>query len=91
MEIGDIVSWDRERAAVVEAGGLAVTPEVVRVTVRLPRGVFVWARPAAAVVDAGAGEERIPIVNVVRWAQVAGWLAVLLYGLARRAQRRGGR
>jgi hypothetical protein len=53
-----------------------VTPQSQALTVRWPRGGWVWNRPTAVLVERG-GEERksIPIVDVTRAAQLG------LYGL----------
>ncbi|MDX1664607.1 MAG: hypothetical protein R3272_12500 [Candidatus Promineifilaceae bacterium] len=94
MRLGDILSWEGEQAEAVHAAGLTVTPELVRLRLRLPWGRFEWARPVAVVVTSGADEagrrhrERIPIVDVVRVIQAALWLPVAGYGLVWLARRR---
>ena len=82
----NILTWQKERAAPVQAHGFTVTPELVRLRLRLPWGLFEWARPVAVVVTAGGKQERVPIIDVVRVVQVALWLPVAAYGLARLAQ-----
>ena len=59
----------------VTVGEVAATPESQALTMRWPRGGWVWNRPAAVLVERGEDEERIPIVDVTRVAQL------VLYGL----------
>lgn len=53
-----------------------VTPQSQALTVRWPQGGWVWNRPAAVLVEQGEEEERIPIVDVTRVAQLG------LFGLS---------
>ena len=87
MKIGSILSYEKERAAPVQAAGITVTPELARLQLRLPWGLAVWARPVAVLIDSGAGTERIPIIDVMRWLQLALWLPPVLYGAARLVRR----
>jgi hypothetical protein len=61
---------------VVTVGGVAVTPQSEALTMRWPRGGWVWNRPVAVVVERGDERKRMPIVDVTRVAQLA------LYGLS---------
>jgi hypothetical protein len=68
--------WQTSSGETVRVGNVAVTPQSQALTVRWPRGGWVWNRPTAVLVERG-GEERksIPIVDVTRAAQLG------LYGL----------
>jgi hypothetical protein len=60
----------------VTVGDVAVTPQSQALTVRWPNGGWVWNRPVAVLVKRGEEEERIPIVDVTRVAQLG------LFGLS---------
>jgi hypothetical protein len=60
----------------VTVDDVAVTPQSQALTVRWPRGGWVWNRPVAVLVERGEEEKRIPIVNVTRMAQLG------LFGLS---------
>ena len=55
---------------------VAVTPQSQALTLRWPNGGWVWNRPVAVLVERGEVEERIPIVDVTRLAQLG------LFGLS---------
>lgn len=67
--------WQTESGETVSVGDMAVTPQSQALTVRWPRGGWVWNRPTAVLVERGEKTKRIPIVDVTRAAQLA------LYGL----------
>lgn len=71
MRIGDLLRWERTAGESMNIGGYAVTPESQALRVRLPFGGFVWNRPAAILVDDGSGQQRVPVVDVTRTAQLA--------------------
>lgn len=60
----------------VTVGEVAATPQSQALTMRWPRGGWVWNRPVAVLVERGEEKERIPIVDVTRMAQLG------LYGLS---------
>ncbi len=74
------------RGETVAAGGVAMTPESLVLTLRLPFGAFVWQRPTAVAVEQDGQTRRLPIHDATRLAQcaligagllalVAGWRA----------------
>ena len=66
------IQWHRVSGEPIEVYGTTVTPESQALTLRLPgrSACFVWNRPAAVLVDRGESVERVPIVDMTRWAQV---------------------
>lgn len=71
-------SFRRETASdePVWVGDVLVKPQSEAVTVRWSGGGWVWNRPVAVLVERGEEEDRIPIVDITRVAQL--WL----YGLS---------
>ena len=73
----------------IQVDGVTITPQSQALSVRWPRGGWVWNRPIAVLVEGqgGGGEAgRIPIIDVTRVAQWAMWgvtiaLSVLTVGL----------
>jgi len=57
----------------VTVGGRTVVPEAQVVTLNTPFGGFVWNRPTAVLVEKDGVRERVPIVDVTRYALVALW------------------
>lgn len=68
--------WQTVSGETVTVDEVAVTPQSQALTVRWPRGGWVWNRPVGVLVERGGDTERIPIVDVTRVAQLG------LYGLA---------
>ena len=68
----NLIQWDTVSGEPIEVYGTTVTPESQALILRWPgRSVgFVWNRPVAVLVKRGESVERIPIVDVTRWAQV---------------------
>jgi len=65
----------QESGETVTVGEVAATPQSQALTVRWPRGGWVWNRPVAILVERGEeDQERIPITDVTRVAQL------VLYG-----------
>lgn len=68
-------TWQQESGETVTVGEVAATPQSQALTVRWPRGGWVWNRPVAILVERGEeDQERIPITDVTRVAQL------VLYG-----------
>ena len=57
----------------MQVGGQTLTPEAQVVTVNTRFGGFVWNRPTAVLVDRDGATERVPIVDVTRYALMALW------------------
>lgn len=72
----DRFKWQRMSGETVTVGEVTVTPQSRALTARWSRGGWVWNRPIAILVERGEKEERIPIVDVTRMAQLG------LYGLS---------
>ena len=79
MSAGKLLQWEQTAGEPVEIGDYTVTPVSQALSVRLPFGGFVWNRPAAVLVDGGDGQQRIPIVDVTRTAQLALLAAAALF------------
>jgi hypothetical protein len=60
----------------VTVGDTRLIPQSQALTIRWPRGGFVWNRPVAVLAERGDQTERIPIVDVTLVAQV------VLFGLS---------
>jgi len=70
------IKWQNVSGEAVTVGDVSATPQSQSLTVRWPRGGWVWNRPAAVLMERNGQKERIPIVDVTRVAQLA------LYGLS---------
>ena len=55
---------------------VTVTPQSQALTVRWPRGGFVWNRPLAVLVKQGDDVVRTPVVDITLWSQA------VLFGLS---------
>ncbi len=65
----------------VTVRGMTVTPRAQVLSVRVPRfGGFVWNRPVGVSVERDGQVERLPVVDVTRWAQAG--LGVLAAAVA---------
>jgi hypothetical protein len=60
----------------VTVDNVTVTTQSQALTIRWPRGGFVWNRPLAVLVKEGDDAERIPVVDITLWSQV------VLFGLS---------
>ena len=79
MKAGQLLQWERTAGEPLEIGDYTVTPESQALSVRFPFGGFVWNRPAAVLVDDGNGQQRIPIADVTRTAQMGLLVAAGLF------------
>jgi hypothetical protein len=70
------IKWQKMSGEGVRVGDVTATPQSQSLTVRWPRGGWVWNRPVAVLVERGEEKERIPIVDVTRVTQLA------LYGFS---------
>ncbi|MGD9029919.1 MAG: hypothetical protein PVG25_08905, partial [Anaerolineae bacterium] len=59
-----------------------VTPQSQSVTVRWPRGGWVWNRPVAVMVGRDEERKRIPIVDVTRVAQIGLFAFAVVFSIA---------
>jgi hypothetical protein len=55
----------------ITIGDVTITPQSQALTIRWPRGGWVWNRPVGVLVERDGQTERIPIVDVTRVAQWA--------------------
>jgi hypothetical protein len=53
----------------IAVGEVTITPESQALTLRWPRGGWVWNRPTAILVERDGETERVPIVDVTRQAR----------------------
>jgi hypothetical protein len=49
-------------------GGRTITPEAYVLALNTPVGGFVWNRPTAVLVESAGVTERVPIIDVTRYA-----------------------
>jgi hypothetical protein len=66
----DLVQWQTVSGEAVRVGDVALTSQSQALTVRWPRGGFVWNRPVAVLVERDGQMERVPVVDVTRIAQL---------------------
>lgn len=66
----ELLQWRTISGDKVTIGDVTVTPQSQALTIRWPKGGFVWNRPAAVLVEGGERTERIPIVDVTFIAQL---------------------
>jgi len=67
----------------VTVGGRTIVPEAQAVALNTPFGGFVWNRPTAVLVEQDGVAERVPILDVTRYALVAFWgLSAVIVALA---------
>ena len=64
----DFIKVETQTGEPLTSGDVTVTPQSQALTVRWPRGGFVWNRPIGVIVDRAGQTERIPIVDVTRYA-----------------------
>jgi hypothetical protein len=69
-KLKDVVQWQTVSGEAVTVGDVALTPQSQALTVRWPKGGFVWNRPVAVLVERGGQTDRIPVVDVTRIAQL---------------------
>lgn len=62
-KLTDLIHWETHRTDPNPVGEHTVQLESQSLTVRFPRGGYVWHRPTAVLVD---DDRRIPIVDVTR-------------------------
>jgi hypothetical protein len=66
----DVIQWQTMSGETVTAGDITLRPQSQALTVRLPKGGFVWNRPVAVMVERGGQMERVPVVDITRIAQL---------------------
>ena len=69
-KLKDLVQWQTVSGEAVRVGDIALTPQSQALTIRLPKGGFVWNRPVAVLVERDGQMERVPVVDVTRIAQL---------------------
>jgi hypothetical protein len=70
-QLKDIVQLQTVSGDPVAVGDVTLTPQSQALSIRWPKGGFVWNRPLAVLVERDGETERIPVVDVTRTAQVA--------------------
>ena len=71
----------------VTAGDVTVTAQSQALTIRWPRGGFVWNRPLAVLVKQGGDVDRIPVVDITLWSQVVLFGLSIIFSMKRVASR----
>ena len=64
----DLIHVETQTGDPVTNGTITVTPQSQAVIIRWPRGGFVWNRPIGVLVDRDGQIERLPIIDVTRYA-----------------------
>ena len=70
MKLQELIQLEMRKGQPVAVGDLSIRPEAQALQVRFPWGGFVLNRPVGVLVDDGERVERIPIVDVTRYAQI---------------------
>ncbi len=70
MPLKDHVQYQLETGSPTPVGEVTLTPQSQVLTVRWPNGGWVWNRPVAVLVEQEGETERLPIVDVTRYAQL---------------------
>lgn len=82
-----IIEWRTASGKPTTVQGVTVTPQSQALQITLPWGGFVWNRPVAVVARRGDDEQRIPLIDVTRTAQLsiyaAAFFLTLLFWLRR--------
>jgi hypothetical protein len=68
MNLSDILHFETYLGEPQTVGDTTITPQSQALIVRWPRGGFVWNRPIGVIVDRAGQVERLPIVDVTRYA-----------------------
>ena len=77
----DIVQYKLETGSPTAVGEATLTPQSQVLTVRWPNGGWVWNRPVAVLVEQDGESQRIPIVDVTRYAQLAFLAFTVFFGV----------
>jgi hypothetical protein len=89
----DAVRFETRSATSTMVGDTTITPQAQSLSIRWPRGEWVWNRPTGVLVERNGQTERIPIVDVTRvalWTMLG--ITVALWALSlRRASMRSKR
>jgi uncharacterized protein (TIGR03382 family) len=70
MPLKDHLQYQMESGSPTTVGKITLTPQSQVLSLRWPNGGWVWNRPVAVLVEKDGETERLPIVNVTRYAQV---------------------
>jgi hypothetical protein len=87
-DLANIVHWQTMTGDPVTVGNVTLTPQSWALGIRWPNGGLVWNRPLAVLVQRGEQTERIPVVDVTRFAQMGLLGLGLLFTLAASLRRR---
>jgi hypothetical protein len=68
MNLLNILKFETQIGEPLMVGDTTITPQSQALIVRWPRGGFVWNRPIGVMVDRDGQVERLPIVDVTRYA-----------------------
>jgi len=69
-KLKDVVQWQTILGEEVTIDDVTLTPQSQALTLRWPKGGFVWNRPVAVLVERDGQTERVPVVDVTRIAQL---------------------
>ncbi|MEW5989331.1 MAG: hypothetical protein AB1791_22110 [Chloroflexota bacterium] len=82
------IQWQAVAGDPVRVGDIVITLQAQALAIRLPFAGLVWNRPLAVLVERDGRQERIPIVNVTRLAQIALLALAVVFLMAGRLARR---
>ena len=68
MNLLNIFQLETQTGEPLTVGNATITPQSQALIVRWPRGGFVWNRPIGVIVDRDGQTQRLPIVDVTRYA-----------------------
>ena len=76
------VRWETSTGECIAVGELTVIPLSQALSVRWPRGGWVWNRPTGVLVERDEVNERVPIIDVTLAAQICLYALSVLFGVA---------
>ena len=76
--LNDFIRLETQTGEPFVSGDYTVTPQSRALIIRWPQGGFVWNRPIGVIVDRNGQTERLPIIDVTRYAT---WMLAGLAGL----------
>lgn len=81
MSFKDNITYEYHSGEPLTINDMTVTPQSRAFSLRWPNGGLVWNRPVAVIVERDGQVERLPIVDVTRYAQIALYGSALFFAL----------
>lgn len=70
-QIGEVFRWQTVAGRPVTLHNRTITPLTQVLALRWPQGGFVWNRPVALLIEQDGQVERVPVLDMTRFVQVA--------------------